>query len=117
MNEKEQIELMNNMADNLPTLRKRLDLSQEELAKLVGVSRSTIVNIENKKRIMAWNTFLSLILIFTKNKETDRLLTVMNVYTDELNDMIKNRRYTKRENKINEQETRKTSAMGKRIIE
>lgn len=39
---------------------------------------------------MTWNTFLSLILIFTKNNETDKLLNVMEIYTDELNDYIKN---------------------------
>lgn len=89
MDERLQDTLMSNMADNLPTLRKKLDISQEELAKTIGVSRSTITNIENKKRPMTWNTFLSLVLIFTKNKETDKLLTVMEIYTDELNDLLK----------------------------
>lgn len=91
MDERLQDTLMSNMADNLPTLRKKLDISQEELAKTIGVSRSTITNIENKKRPMTWNTFLSLVLIFTKNKETDKLLTVMEIYTDELNDLLKYR--------------------------
>ena len=79
------------MTDNLPTLRKKLNLSQEELASLIGVSRSTMACIENRKREMSWNTFLSLILIFTKNRETDKLLNVMEIYTDELNDLIKNK--------------------------
>lgn len=94
MEERMQSILMNNMAENLPTLRKKLDISQDELALMLGVSRSTITNIEKKKRPMTWNTFLSLILIFTKNKETDKLLTVMEIYTDELNDMIKLRQNT-----------------------
>ena len=38
---------------------------------------------------MTWNTFLSLILVFTKNKDTDKLLNVMEIYTDDLNDFIK----------------------------
>lgn len=83
--------LISNMTDNLPTLRRKLDLSQEKLAELVGVSRSTITNIENRKRTMPWSLFLSLLMIFTKNKETDKLLPVMGIYTDELNDYMKNR--------------------------
>ena len=81
-----------NMTDNLPALRKKRNLSQEELASLIGVSRSTMACIENRKREMSRNTFLSLILIFTKNRETDKLLNVMEIYTDERNDLIKNKR-------------------------
>jgi len=83
--------LINNMVDNLPTLRTRLGVSQRELAALAGVSRSTLNNIENKKRNMTWNMFLSFLLLFTKNKETDKLLNVMEIYTDELNEFIKQR--------------------------
>lgn len=78
-----------NMADNLPTLRKKMGISQEDLAVKIGVSRSTIAAIENHKRALSWNMFLSLILIFTKNKETNKLLSVMEIYTDELNNYFK----------------------------
>ena len=70
-------------------LRKKLEITQEELANLIGVSRSTIMAIENQKREMTWNMFLSLVLIFTKNKDTDMLLNVLEIYTDKLNDFIK----------------------------
>ena len=89
MDEKQKYILIQNMVDNLPTLRKRLNMTQAELAAKIGVGRSSLTLIENKKRSMTWNTFLSLVLIFTKNKETDRLLNVMEIYTDELNDFIK----------------------------
>lgn len=82
--------LIKNMTDNLPTLRKKLGISQEELSEKIGVSRSTIAGIENKKRAMSWNMFLSLLLIFIKNEDTDKLLNVMGIYTDELNAFIKN---------------------------
>ena len=90
MDNKQKDILIQNMVDNLPTLRKRLDMSQADLATKIGVGRSSLSSIENKKRSMTWNTFLSLILIFTKNKETDKLLNAMGIYTDELNDFIKN---------------------------
>lgn len=83
---------MKNMTDNLPTLRCKLGVSQEKLAELVGTSRSTLSNVENHRHPMQWNLFISLLLIFTKNKETDKLLVPMEIYTDELNDLIKNRK-------------------------
>ena len=90
MNTEQKKTLIDNMTDNLPTLRKKLNLSQEDLGGKIGVSRSTVAAIENKKREMSWNTFLSLILIFTKNKDTDVLPNVLGIYTDELNEFIKN---------------------------
>ena len=77
------------MTENLPMLRTKLGLTQEELAAKIGISRSTVVSIEKKKRDMTWNTFLSLILLFTKNENTNKLLNVLEIYTDELNDFIK----------------------------
>ena len=82
-------ELIKNMTENLPVLRAKLGITQEDLAEKIGISRSTIVSIENKKREMTWNTFLSLILVFTKNEDTKKLLNVMEIYTDELHDFIK----------------------------
>ena len=90
MNDIQKGVLTANMVENLPTLRKKLGVSQEELAGIIGVSRSTIAAIENKKRSLSWNMFLSLLLIFTKNDETDKLLSVLEIYTDELNSFIKN---------------------------
>ncbi len=81
--------LIRNMTANLPTLRTALGLTQEELAEKIGVSRGTVIAIETGKREMTWNTFLSLILLFTKNQATDRLLQVLEIYTDDLNAFIK----------------------------
>lgn len=80
--------LIERMTDNLPVLRKKLRLSQEELAELIGSSRYTIVSIETRKRKMTWNTFLSLILLFDKNYETAILLRALDIYTKELDSMI-----------------------------
>ena len=72
-------------------LERERNLSDAEFAALIGVSRSTLAAIENHKRPMTWNMFLALLLIFTKNKETDKLLNAMEIYTDELNGIIKHR--------------------------
>lgn len=68
-----------------------IGLTQEELADKIGVSRSTILSIENKKQEMTWNIFLSLILLFTKNETTNKLLNVLEIYTDEFHDFIQDR--------------------------
>lgn len=81
--------LIEKMADNLPTLRKKLKLSQEALAKIIGSSRYTVMLFETKKRKMTWNTYLSLVLLFDKNKETAVLLRALDIYTEDLDNIIK----------------------------
>ncbi len=81
--------LIANMTAHLPLLRTALGLTQEELAEKIGISRSTVIAIETGKREMTFNTFLSLVLLFTKNEATDRLLQVLEIYTDDLNAFIK----------------------------
>ena len=89
MDEKKRAILIANMTENLPTLRKKLGVSQEELSSVLGINRSTRAAIENHKRTMTWNMFLALLLVFTKNEETNKLLNVMDIYTDEFNEFIK----------------------------
>ena len=83
--------LIQRMTDNLPMLRTRLGLTQEDLANKIGLSRSTVVAIENRKREMTWNTFLSLMLLFIKNEVTNKLLTALEIYTDDFHDFIRDR--------------------------
>ena len=85
MTKDEKNALMKAMADNLPILRSKLNLSQEELAVLLGVTRQTISSFESNQRKMTWSVFLALILIFFRNEPTKRLLVALNIYTPELN--------------------------------
>lgn len=81
--EKKQV-LIDRMTENLPVLRKKLHLTQEDLARTIGSSRGTVMQIETGRRKMTWNTFLSLVLLFEKNPDTARMLRVFDIYTDEL---------------------------------
>jgi len=81
--------LIERMTDNLPVLRRKLRLSQESLAQIIGSSRYTVMLIETKKRKMTWNTFLSLVLLFDKNEDTAVLLRALEIYTDELDAYFK----------------------------
>lgn len=80
--------LIKTMAENLPILRSKLNLSQEELAVLLGVTRQTISSFESNQRKMSWSVFLALILIFFRNEPTKKLLVALNIYTPALNDFL-----------------------------
>ena len=84
MSLEEKEELMDRMGKNLLVLRTMLRLSQADLAEMIGVSRPTIVSIETGKRRMSWKTFLSLLLIFTKNPNANQMLQVFQISTDQL---------------------------------
>lgn len=90
LNEETKRMAIKNMSDNLVALRTMLHLTQAQLAELMGVTRQTLVLYETGKRVMTWNTFLSLMFIFTQKKETRELLNILNIYTDELKDLYDN---------------------------
>lgn len=69
-------------------LRAKLDFTQTELTEVVVISRYMLIAIEKKKRKMTWNTFLSLLLVFSKNEGTYKSLETIGVYNDELNDFL-----------------------------
>lgn len=72
------------LTPNLPTLRTQAEISQEELANLLGISRQTYSAIERKIRRMSWNTYLSLILFFDHNKKTHKLLRALSLFPKDL---------------------------------
>ena len=62
--------LISILTEELPVLRAKIGLSQDELSNIVGISRQTYSAIETNKRKMSWNTFLSLLLVFGYNEKT-----------------------------------------------
>ena len=77
------------MADNLPTLRAKLKMTQEELAQLLNVSRHTIIGIENKSRTMPWTTYLALVFLMERFEETKMLIRVLNLYPQEFEESLR----------------------------
>ena len=82
----EQEKLINNLIANLPLLRAKLGISQEEIARIIGVSRQTYSAIENGKRTMSWQVYLSLVLFFDANSMTRDLLHHLECFPDFLVD-------------------------------
>ena len=54
---------------NLPVLRKMLGLTQSEFADIVGLSRQTVVNIENENQKMKRTTFMAMMYLFSLNRK------------------------------------------------
>lgn len=62
------------LTNDLPVLRAALDLSQEEVASKIGLSRQTYNAIECKKRDMGWNTCVTLTVLFASNEKTRKMM-------------------------------------------
>lgn len=72
------------LTPNLSLLRKRADISQEELANLIGVSRQTYSAIERKIRKMSWGTYLALVMFFEHNETTGKLMRKLSLFPTDL---------------------------------
>ena len=81
-------EAVEKMTANLKVLRNKLDLTQDELAGKIGISRQTLVNIENRKRPMTWNAFVALIAVFRAESSTSSLLDHFEIYSAELEEYL-----------------------------
>ena len=76
------------MSQNLQILRLKANLSQEDLANLLGVTRQTISAIETGQRTMSWTVFLALFLLFLNNKDTKQLMIALGIYTKEISNFV-----------------------------
>lgn len=72
------------LAEELPALRAKVGVPQDELARIIGVSRQTYGAIERKGRMMSWSTYLSLILFFDCHEATHKLLRSLPAFPYEI---------------------------------
>lgn len=72
------------LTDQLATLRAKAGIAQEELSKLIGVSRQTYGAIERRHRRMTWGTYLSLILFFDYNELTHNAIRSLDAFPHKL---------------------------------
>lgn len=86
--EEKKAELIEILTEELPALRAKLAITQEELCGIVGISRQTYSSIETKKKKMSWNIFLSLIMFFTNNDKTVHVIDSIGAFPDELKESL-----------------------------
>lgn len=72
------------LTPHLTSLRRQAEVSQEEIANLIGVSRQTYSAIERKVRRMSWSTYLSLVLFYDHNQKTHQLMRHLSLFPTEL---------------------------------
>ena len=88
MSEEMKADLIEVLTEELPALRAKLAITQEDLCGIVGISRQTYSSIETKKKIMSWNVFLSLIMFFTNNDKTVHVIDSIGAFPDELKESL-----------------------------
>ncbi len=88
LREDEKQKLVRCLAKNLRTLRSGCGWSQEKLASMVGVTRQTILAVENGKRDMTWTMFLAFSYLFMGNEKTHKEFLSSGAYTEALADFL-----------------------------
>lgn len=67
----EQKMLLEVFVADLPDYRKRIHISQSELAKAIGKSRQTISEIESGTAPLGWDTFLAILTVLAARGALD----------------------------------------------
>jgi len=80
----QQKELIENLTKELASLRVKVGISQDELSKVIGISRQTYCSIESGKSKMTWGTYLSLITFFDYNNPTHQLIRSIRAFPEEI---------------------------------
>ena len=74
LTKKDKEKFISALTSELVLLRTKAEISQEELAVLIGTSRQTYGAIERKERRMSWSMFLSLVLFYDYNQKTHQMI-------------------------------------------
>ena len=90
LSEEEKKSYIKQLTDDLVTLRAKAGIPQEELSRIIGVSRQTYGAIERKDKEMSWNTYLALLFFFDHNNNTHQLLRQMGTFPERLISHINN---------------------------
>ncbi len=75
--------LIAQLTEQLPAIRARLNLSQDDLAIHTGISRQTVSLIETGKQTMTWVTFMAMLALFENNKESLSQLSLTGFFDSE----------------------------------
>ena len=73
-------EYIDRMVKNLPVLRASIRITQKELAQKIGITRQSMMNIENRRRPLQWSTYLALVLVFQQAEESRKLLESLRLF-------------------------------------
>ncbi len=75
--------LMEKFVYQLPILRAVLDMSQDDVGEIVGLSRQTYSSIETGRRKMTWSNYMALLFFFYFNPATKDVVEHSGVFPEE----------------------------------
>lgn len=81
-------ELIDKLIYELPMLRARLGMAQDEASDIIGVSRQTYSSIETRKRNMSWTTYMALLMVFYNNPATRSEVENAGLFPEELQQAV-----------------------------
>ncbi len=84
ISEQARAELIEQLVQELPTIRTKLGLSQGDLARLIGITRQTYSTFETFRRPMSWSICLALLLIFDNDQRTHEYIRSAGLFPDKL---------------------------------
>lgn len=67
-------ELIQQVSKNFMLLRKESKLRQDDMANILGISKNTIVNVENSDKYFSWSVTMCIILLFSSNSVIKNIL-------------------------------------------
>ncbi len=76
------------LTEELPVLRARLALSQEDVAERIGMTRQSYNAIESGRRPMLWSICISLITLFASHQKTRAMLEADSYCMEILNEVM-----------------------------
>lgn len=82
-------EYIDALVPELKLLRAKANISQDDLASILSISRQTYCQIENGNKDMSWNIYLSLIFFFDSIEETSKLISLLEIYPSQFVDQIR----------------------------
>jgi len=77
-----QTQYTDKMVEYLPTLRSATKVTQNQLAKKIGVARSTMVAIESRNRKLQWYLYLAMVLVFIQNEDSKVLIDSFELFDE-----------------------------------
>ncbi len=81
-------DLIERLVHELPILRARVDMTQDEVGEMAGLSRQTYSALETRKRRMTWSNFMALLFVFYYNPVTREEIENKGVFPEELKNAL-----------------------------
>lgn len=88
MNQINKEELIDKFVYELPILRARIDMTQDEISEIAGLSRQTYSALETRKRKMTWSNFMALLFVFYFNPATRDEVDNADLFPKELKEIL-----------------------------